>query len=164
MTFKHKPAGDGTMRLVDNASGRTVQKYYPGNAVSGGRMKHLIATTTLTEADNGSIFYLNAATEFVTTLPAPFLGAEFEFIVKAAPSGANYTIVTASSANIIKGIAFNGEAAGVGDSGSADDTITFVASQALAGDRVVLRSDGTSWFATAFCKVAAGITFTQAST
>jgi hypothetical protein len=164
MSFKNKPAADGSMRLVDNTSGRTVQKYYPGNSVSGGRMKILTAASTLTEADNGTIYYLNSATEFATTLPAPFLGAEFEFIVKAAPSGANYTIVTSSSANIIAGIAFNGEAAGVGDSGQTDDTISFVSAQAVAGDRVVLRSDGTNWYACAFCKVAAGITFTQAST
>lgn len=163
MSFKHVHAADGTMRLVDNTSGRTAQKHYPGNSVSGGRMKILTAATTLTEADNGSIFLLNTAGGFAVTLPTPFLGAEFEFIVKTSPTTA-YTIVTASSANVIKGIAFNGEAAGVGDSGTADDTVSFVANQALAADKVVLRSDGTSWFACGFCKVAAGITFTQAST
>jgi hypothetical protein len=164
MSFKHVHAADGSMRLVDNVSGRTIQKHYPGNSVSGGRMKILTAASTLTEADNGTIYYLNSATEFATILPTPFLGAEFTFIVKAAPASASYTVVTASSANIIKGMAFNGEAAGVGDSGTADDTITFVDGQAVAGDMVRLFSDGTSWFASGFCKVAAGITFTQAST
>ena len=151
------------MRLVDNVSGRTIQKHYPGNSVSGGRMKILTATTTLTEADNGSILFLNSATEFVTTLPTPFLGAEFTFIVKAAPAAASYTVVTASSANIIKGLQ-NSVAGDAGDNGTADDTITFVDGQAVAGDMVRLFSDGTSWFAYAISKVAAGITFTQAST
>ena len=50
-----------------------------------------------------------------------------------------------------------------GDFGTADDTISFVASNALAGDRVEVFSDGTSWFAYARSKVAAGVTFTQAT-
>jgi hypothetical protein len=58
----------------------------------------------------------------------------------------------------------NSVAGDAGDTGTADDTITFVGGQSLAGDKVVLFSDGTSWFAHAFSKVAAGITFTQAST
>lgn len=164
MSFKHKAASDGTLRMVDNVGGKTAHTHYPTTSTTGGRMKILTATTTVSAEDNGTIYFLDATTEFVTTLPAPFLGAEYEFIVKAAPSGANYTIVTGSSANVIAGIAFNGEAAGVGDSGTADDTISFVASQAVAGDRVSVKSDGTSWFAVALCKVAAGITFTQAST
>jgi hypothetical protein len=159
MSFKLKRTADG-IEIVDNVTGNGVRKFY----TSGGSHKVLTATYSVPASENGTTYYLDSGTEFVTTLPAPFLGAEYEFIVKAAPSGADYTVVTTSSANKIKGIAFNGEAAGVGDSGSADDTISFVASQALAGDKVIVKSDGTSWFATAFCKVAAAITFTQAST
>ena len=122
----------------------------------------LTAASTLTTAQSGTTFFLNSATEFVTTLPAPAAGLNYTFIVGAAPSGASYTVVTASSANIIKGQAVN--AAGVaGDTGTADDTISFVDGQAVAGDQVIVISDGTSWFAKAFCAVAAGVTFTQAS-
>ena len=122
----------------------------------------LTAASTLTTAQSGTTFFLNSATEFVTTLPAPAAGLNYTFIVGAAPSGASYTVVTASSANIIKGQAVN--AAGVaGDTGTADDTISFVDGQAVAGDQVTVISDGTSWFAKAFCAVAAGVTFTQAS-
>ena len=122
----------------------------------------LTAASTLTAAQSGTTFFLSSATEFATTLPAPAAGLAFTFIVGAAPSGASYTIVTASSANIIKGQAVN--AAGVaGDTGTADDTISFVDGSAVAGDMVTLISDGTSWFAKGFCAVAAGITFTQAS-
>lgn len=120
------------------------------------------ASTLNADADNGKTFYLNSATEFATTLFAPVKGARLTFICSAAPSGASYTVVTAASANIIKCQAVN--AAGVaGDTGTADDTISFVDSQAVAGDRVDLFSDGTSWFAYAFCAVAAGVTFTTAS-
>jgi len=122
----------------------------------------LTAASTLTAAQSGQVFFLNSATEFATTLPSPVAGLNYTFIVTAAPSGASYTIVTASSANIIKGQAVN--AAGVaGDTGTADDTISFVDGQAVAGDQVTVISDGTSWFAKAFCAVAAGVTFTQAS-
>lgn len=159
MAYKTVQEADGTRRVVNLATGKTATAL----SATGGMAKELTATYSVSAEENGMTFYLNAATEFVTTLPAPFLGACYEFIVKAAPSGANYTVVTASSANIIKGMQFSsfGDA---GDSGTADDTITFVAAQSVAGDRVLVKSDGTSWFAWAFSDVAAGITFTQAST
>ena len=122
----------------------------------------LTAASTLTAAQSGTTLVLSSATEFATTLPAPAAGLVYTFIVGAAPSGANYTIVTASSANIIKGQAYpaSGDA---GDTGTADDTISFVSGSSVAGDTVTVFSDGTSWFAKAFCAVAAGVTFTQAS-
>ena len=122
----------------------------------------LTALSTLTAAQSGRTFFLNSATEFVTTLPAPAAGLIYTFIVAAAPSGASYTIVTNASANIIKGQAVNAAGA-AGDTGTADDTISFVDAQAVAGDSVTVISDGTSWFAYGMCAVAAGITFTQAS-
>lgn len=166
MGWKHENGTDGTQRMIDTQSKKTAHVLYPFNSSTGGKMKILTAASTLTERDNGGIFFLNATTEFATTLPAPFLGAEFTFVVKGAPSGASYTVVTGSSANIIKGLQLTAEvnAAGAADSGTADDTITFVDGQAVAGDWVRVISDGTSWFATAASKVVAGITFTQAST
>lgn len=122
----------------------------------------LTAASTLTTAQSGRTLFLSSATEFVTTLPAPAAGLTYTFIVGAAPSGASYTVVTNASANIIKGQAVN--AAGVaGDTGTADDTISFVDGQAVAGDMVTVITDGTSWYAYGVCAVAAGITFTQAS-
>jgi hypothetical protein len=124
----------------------------------------LTAASTLTAADSGRTLFLSATAEFATTLPAPAAGLSFSFVVAAAPSGASYTIVTSGSANIIKGVQFTAEdAGGSGDSGTADDTITFVDGQAVAGDRVDLVCDGTNWFAYAFTKLVAGLTFTQAS-
>jgi hypothetical protein len=120
------------------------------------------AASTLTAAQSGTTIFLSSATEFATTLPLPAAGLTYTFIVAAAPSGASYTIVTSASANIIKGQAVNAAGA-AGDTGTADDTISFVDGQAVAGDMVTVISDGTSWFAKGFCAVAAGITFTQAS-
>ncbi len=120
------------------------------------------ATNVIAAGETGSVFFLNSATEFVSTLPAPAAGLHFTFIVTAAPSGASYTVVTNASANIIKGNQ-NSVAGDAGDFGTGDDTISFVDGQSVAGDKVELFCDGTSWFAYAISKVAAGITFTTAS-
>jgi hypothetical protein len=120
------------------------------------------ATNVIAATESGLTYFLNSATEFVSTLPAPAAGLKFSFIVTAAPSGASYTVVTNASANIIRGLQFS-SAGDAGDNGQTDDTITFVDGQAVAGDRVDVESDGTNWFAYAFSKVAAGITFTTAS-
>jgi hypothetical protein len=120
------------------------------------------ATKAVTAAESGTTFFLNSATEFVSTLPAPAAGLTYSFVVVAAPASASYTVVTATSANIIVGKQFCSEDS-AGDTGTADDTITFVDGQAVAGDRVDLISDGTKWYAYAFSAVAAGITFTQAT-
>lgn len=119
-------------------------------------------TNVLTAAESGSTYFLDLAAGFVTTLPAPQSGLRFTFIVKTAPTGGNYTVVTNASANIIKGNA-NSVAGDAGDSGTGDDTINFVANQSVAGDKVEVYSDGTSWFAYAVTRVAAGVTFTTAS-
>lgn len=119
------------------------------------------ATNVIDAAESGTTYFLNSATEFVSTLPAPALGLRYTFIVKAAPSGASYTIVTNASANIIVGQQHDTGGA-AGDFGATDDTITFVDGQAVAGDRVDVISDGTLWYAYAYSKVAAGITFTTA--
>ena len=132
-------------------------------AVTGAVASEVVtATNAITAAESGTTFFLNSATEFVSTLPAPALGLTYRFVVTGAPVGASYTIVTASSANIIKGMAVNA-AGDAGDTGTADDTISFVDGQAVARDMVEVISDGTSWFAYGFSRVAAGITFTQAS-
>jgi len=132
-------------------------------SVTGATTSEVVtATNAITAAESGTTFFLNSTTEFVSTLPAPALGLTYTFIVAAAPSGASYTIVTNGSANIIKGMAVNA-AGDAGDTGTADDTISFVDGQAVAGDMVEVISDGTSWFAYGFSRVAAGITFTQAS-
>lgn len=121
------------------------------------------ATNVITAAESGKTFFLNHATEFVSTLPAPAAGLNFEFIVTAAPSGASYTIVTTSSANIIKGTVVTAATGAADTETSGGDTISFVDGQAVAGDRVLLRCDGTNWFAYGTCSVAAGITITTAS-
>jgi hypothetical protein len=121
------------------------------------------ATNVILAAESGTTYFLNSATEFVSTLPAPALGLRFSFIVKAAPSGASYTIVTNASGNIIKGHVLPADGAAGDTETAGGDTISFVDGQAVAGDRVDLISDGTYWYATGRCAVAAAITITTAS-
>jgi hypothetical protein len=121
------------------------------------------ATDTLTSADAGKTIFLNSATEYVTTLPAPAAGMKFRFVVKAAPSGAAYTVVTGSSANVIYGqVASAEDAAGSVATTAASDTITFVDGKAIIGDYVEVVSDGTNWYVSGMCNVQDGITTTQA--
>lgn len=121
------------------------------------------ATNVITAAESGTVFFLNNATEFVSTLPAPAAGLNFTFIVTAAPASASYTIVTNASANIILGHIVC-SAGGTGDSEtSGGDTITLVDGQAVVGDRVDIVCDGTNWFVRGSCKVVAGMTITTVS-
>lgn len=124
------------------------------------------ATNAIAAAESGSTYFLNSSTEFVSTLPAPALGLRYTFIVTAAPSGASYTIVTTSSANIIKGHVLTSDVNSATDADletSGGDTISFVDSKAVAGDKVEVISDGTNWFATCMCSVFDAITITTAS-
>jgi hypothetical protein len=126
----------------------------------------LTAVKTLREEDIGKTIFLNSATEFAVTLPEARIGMSLQFIVKAAPAGANYTIVTRDSDNIIKGQVYTTDVNAGADPDfetSGGDTITLVASKSVAGDRVDLISDGTYWYVSAFCSVYDAITITTAS-
>ena len=149
--------GKGAVIRAVNATGDEV----PFNPTA----RTLSVTTTLKAADSGGTFYLNSGTEFVTTLPAPAIGLRFTFVVAAAPATASYTVVTAASANILKGhVLTSQDAGGTADSEtSGGDTLTFVDSKAVVGDKAVIESDGTSWFVAASSKVFDGITVTTAT-
>lgn len=157
MTYRMKQGADGAFSIIDNATGASVIAEPP---------EIVTATNVIDQTESGKTFFLNSATEFVSTLPAPKIGMRFTFIVTAAPSGANYTIVTSGSANIIKGQVLSADlnAATDGDIETAGgDTISFVSAIAVAGDRVDLYCDGTNWFAYGFCTVFNAITITTAS-
>lgn len=148
--------------MTIGVGGRMVQKNSDGTSVASDcGAEILTATRTVRPEESGKTFFLNSATEFVTTLPAPALGLKFRFVVKAAPSGANYTVVASAAATIIKGAVYSADlnAASDGDietSGAA--TITLVGAKAVAGDQVDLVCDGTNWFARGYCSVFDAIT------
>ena len=117
------------------------------------------AVNTLLYSECGKTLFLNASTEFATTLPAPIAGCQFTFIVQAAPAGTAYTIVTPAAATIIDGTTVvNGGVIGCVN----EHTITFTASAAISGDWVRLVSDGTNWYVTGQAFAATGIACTAA--
>lgn len=159
------PTGINTESLaerlgIDGLTASSTQLNAASLAASSTRT--ITGTDSITAADHNCVIFIDNATGFVTTLPAPIAGFQCEIINKTANTSGNHTVVTNASANVIKGNQ-NSVAGDAGDFGTADDTISFVANQSIAGDRVTLRCDGTSWFAYAISKVAAGVTFTQAS-
>lgn len=114
------------------------------------------AANVITASESGKVFFLALAGGFASTLPAPAAGLKYRFVVSVSPTTA-YTIVTTSSANIIKGgtIEIAGTASPYINNG---DLITFVANTAVVGDWVELISDGTSWFLSGMCSADGGIT------
>lgn len=121
------------------------------------------AANVITAAESGTTFFLNASSEFASTLPAPAAGLFYRFIVTAAPSGASYTVVTEGGCQILAGHVLT---SGFADSGSdvettaTGTTITFVDGVSVVGDFAEVYSDGTSWFAHCVTAVEAGITIT----
>ncbi len=151
---------DNRVKVVPGGAGSTAEVVLQETS-GAGAAEVVVATNVITAAESGKTFYLNAATEFVSTLPAPALGLRFTFIVAAAPSGADYTVVTNAAAEVIIGKVHSA----AGDAGDVENTaggttITFASAQSVAGDRVDIESDGTNWYAVCFASVAAGITIT----
>lgn len=163
------PAGSGTteVQLIDASSAQTLtNKTLTSPVISRAAITQLAetvaATNVLTAAESGKVCFLSHATEFVTTLPAPAAGLNFEFFVAAAPSSASYTVVTAGSPDQIlagKVISVAGDAGDVENAATAT-TITFVDGQSVIGDYAKVWSDGTNWYAICVASVAAGITIT----
>lgn len=118
------------------------------------------ATNVIAAAESGSVFFLNHATEFVSTLPAMAAGLHFTFIVSGAPSGASYTVVAASGTPIV-GHVLTLDVNSATDSGFSTSgvlTVTFVDSKAVVGDKAEFWCDGTKWFCSAKCSVFDAIT------
>ena len=122
----------------------------------------LTAATTLTEADSGKTIFLNSATEFAVTLPKVKAGLNFNFIVKAAPSGASYTI-TASEQNVMYGQIYTTDVNSATDPDFniyAGKTLTFADGVAVVGDSAKFICDGDYWYVKGFCSVYNAMTIT----
>lgn len=123
----------------------------------------LTAATTLTDKDAGKTIFLNSTTEFAVTLPKPQNGVSFNFVVKSAPSGASYTIVTNDGSPLMYGQIFTTDINAEADSDSnivAASTITFTDSISVVGDRIEMISDGTYWYVRGFCRTYNALTIT----
>tara|TARA_R100001509_G_scaffold98274_1_gene57355 strand:- start:1515 stop:1967 length:453 start_codon:yes stop_codon:yes gene_type:complete len=129
------------------------------------KVKELLAASTLTEADSGSIFLLNSATEFATTLPAVAnagAGWYCKFVVKAAPSSGSYTVIEGegSDANVIIVNGINELEVDTSDDGVSStgcSTVTFADGVAIKGDFIDVWCDGSNYYVSGQTKADGGI-------
>jgi len=129
-------------------------------ADNSANVETVITTNVITAAESGKTFFLDLAGGFVSTLPAPAAGLRFTFIVKTAPTTGSYTVVTnGTTQKVMKGLAVIAADA-VGDVSAGGTTITFVANNALPGDRADVICDGTIWYMIGYAQVTAGLTIT----
>jgi hypothetical protein len=142
---------DNRVKVVPGGSGSTTEVTLQ-EAAGAGAAEVVTATNVIAASESGKTFFLNATTEFVSTLPAPFLGGRFTFVVAAAPSGASYTVVAASGTPI-HGFVLSKDLNAASDAGATAGTgvgtLTFVDGKAQKGDRAEFESDGTDWFVVA---------------
>jgi hypothetical protein len=136
------------------------------NDVSRQRVKVevLSAAQTLTAADSGKTFILDAAAGKTVPLPTLAEGLNFRFVVGAAFATDNWIIDSAEGDNINGIIADMGSTvAGVPAAG--EDQINFVASAESIGDWVYLVADSSNsqWLVSGACAANGGITATDPS-
>ena len=120
--------------------------------------KSLSADYTVTAADSGVTFLLDAVGEAIT-LPAVAEGLNFKFLCTAAVATSSWTITAATK--VISGSA---QVAGAVVAAELEDVISLVhTSKATIGDWVSVESDGTNWYVEGSAVTAGSITFTGAA-
>lgn len=118
----------------------------------------LTADYTVTRADSGATFLLDATGEAIT-LPAVSEGLNYKFICTAAVATSAWTIT--APAKVISGSA---QVAGAVVAAVIEDVITFAhTSKATIGDWVYIVSDGSAWYVEGSAVAAGSITFTGAA-
>ena len=115
------------------------------------------SATTLSAADSGKQFSLNAAAGAQITLPAvaTSAGLNFRFQVQALFATTAWTIVAATA--VIQGGAIVNS---VNVASANRNTITFATAADTIGDFVQLNCDGVNWYVSGVGHTAASITFT----
>lgn len=114
---------------------------------------------TLTAADSGKVFFLNAAAAGDITLPALKAGVNFKFIVGVTAPTTIWMIASAEGDNINGVLTVNGALVAA----EAEDAVNFAANAAVSGDSLELQCDGTNWLVTGLGSAAGSITATDPS-
>ena len=121
------------------------------------KVEVLTAAKTVEVADCGTLFVLNLAGGFTVTLPsiaAAGNGWWCKFIVRTAPSGADY-IIDLNGSDAITGVVVTGATGATDSTGTAQ--VEFKDGAAVQGDQLEIVCDGNRWYAVAHCKAATGI-------
>lgn len=131
---------------------------FNSNPVKRRRRKstNLTADTTLTAADSGGIFYLDAIGEDIT-LPAVGDSTDvwYKFICSVTAVTSDWTITAATA--VIQGQV---TVAGALIAASDESLITCVVAKFLPGDWFTLECDGTNWYVAGQVVTTVGLTFT----
>jgi hypothetical protein len=158
------PSADGTASYYLQTDGSGTLSWAAGGASVAWEV--VTAANVITAAECGSIYFLDADSEFQSTLPAMSTvtaGCWFEFYVEDAPLGASYTILTGNSEDLLVGGVVERET-DTGNDGPYDasaDTITFVDGTAVEGDMVRIVASGNYWYVTGVSNADGGITITD---
>jgi hypothetical protein len=133
-----------------------------GQVISKEATEIVTGTNSINRFESGTTYFLNSATDFVTTLPPPEAGINYKFIVTTAATTTAHTIVTQTGDDIIYGaVATTDGLASVLAAGADTISLTKTATGGIVGDMIELTCDGTNWYVRGLVSVAAGITFTS---
>lgn len=125
--------------------------------VALGAVEARSAASTLSQYDNGKTILLNSTTAFATTLPSPFMGGRFKFIVTGIPGASAHTIVAGSA--IIKGSVSSADLANASAAASTTGGTTIsLTTTAYVGDWVEVVSNGVNWLLSGSVKAQGGLT------
>jgi len=155
-----------TANTVNIATGAAANVITIGSSSGGVRYYEETEDTAgdnvITAAETGKVFYMGTAGED-QTLPTPADGLVYRFVVSANVSTTDMKIqgpeADATDDVIYGSVTVAGETVAC----SAEDTLTFVAetNEALPGDWVELRSDGTNWYISGQVATASAFTCTD---
>lgn len=136
---------------------------YFSNSIERARknIEVLEGATTLTGADSGKVFLLDAAAGATVTLPAIAEGYHFKFIVASTFITSNWVVASAEGDNITGNLVVNGAAVPA----AAEDQINFVNNAETVGDFIELIADAgnSQWIVSGLGNAAGGITATDPS-
>lgn len=125
--------------------------------VALGAVEARSAASTLSQHDNGKTILLNSTTAFATTLPSPFMGGRFKFIVTGIPGASAHTIGAGSA--IIKGSVSSADLANVSAAASTTGGTTIsLTTTAYVGDWIEVVSNGVNWLLSGSVKAQGGLT------
>lgn len=111
------------------------------------------ASTTLTAADSGEVFFLSGDAGGTVTMPAPFAGGRLKFVLAEDTPAVAFTVDCGSG--LLEGNLQN--ASGHSRANAAQNVV--FGTTAVKGDFADLCSDGTSWYVAATTAISGAITF-----
>jgi hypothetical protein len=113
---------------------------------------NITAAKTVTAAESGKVFTVDADAAFTITLPSDAAGLHYTFILTDA--GSNDVKIDGGSSNAMKGWAFDPT---TGINVVDNNMVKFASGTAIVGDKVHLENDGTSWLVAAWSGATNGI-------